>query len=288
MPPILNSPLIILIFCLNLATNQSCIQNSTNTHNFSAVQSTSHLHQYHPYSVSQKCSPTVQNQFSKLKRPGSNNLESTPIIQNVNLAEFISPFSPFSPSTFNSEYISTSESPLSCNSILSNKLTRSTDSNNNSTLDEEVLDIKAHKFILASRSGKFRELLKTNLIKLCKLNSVSLSCDQCLKMSMLHESCSNDNTNNLNAGGCSSINCLYKNNNNKNNNNNQFNNVNTAYNFNNTNNGSTSTSNNEATSAVTSSEVLCSSSYPSCSTTSSSSSTSLNQEACKCSCTCQK
>ncbi|CAF0950506.1 unnamed protein product [Brachionus calyciflorus] len=30
---------------------------------------------------------------------------------------------------------------------------------------EETIEIKAHKFILASRSGKFRDLLKTNLVK---------------------------------------------------------------------------------------------------------------------------
>ncbi len=248
------------------------------------------MNQYHPYSISQKCSPSNHNHFSKLKRTGNNIIESTPIVQNVNLSEFISPLSPFSPSTFSNEYISNSESSFSHNSFLFNKLSKTTDSNNNNVLDEEILDIKAHKFILASRSGKFRELLKTSLIKLCKLNNVSLSCDQCLKMSMFNENNSN-NSNTINAGGCSSINCLYKKK--KNNNNNQSNNVNTTLNndlsnnINNNNNYNANTSalNPEATSAIALSEVLCSSSYPSCS---SSSSASSNQDTCKCSCTCQQ
>ena len=40
--------------------------------------------------------------------------------------------------------------------------------------ENEILEIKSHKFILASRSGKFRDLLRTNLIKLnSKLSSNS-------------------------------------------------------------------------------------------------------------------
>ena len=38
---------------------------------------------------------------------------------------------------------------------------------------DEILEIKSHKFILASRSGKFRELLKTNILKLKSSSSTT-------------------------------------------------------------------------------------------------------------------
>lgn len=40
---------------------------------------------------------------------------------------------------------------------------------------EETIEIKAHKFILASRSGKFRDLLKTNLVKSIPSNYTTAS-----------------------------------------------------------------------------------------------------------------
>ena len=70
-----------------------------------------------------------------------------------------------------------------------NDLNFNSDTNNNhlgtnySIKSLETLEIKAHKFILASRSGKFRELLKTNLIKLDLIRAdEATNCTQCLKM----------------------------------------------------------------------------------------------------------
>lgn len=60
--------------------------------------------------------------------------------------------------------------------------------NNNNEIVNETLEIKSHKFILASRSGKFRELLKTNLIKLVNSTSILNNdqnqinyCNKCFK-----------------------------------------------------------------------------------------------------------
>jgi hypothetical protein len=67
--------------------------------------------------------------------------------------------------------------------------------------DNEILEIKSHKFILASRSGKFRDLLRTNLIKInSKLSSNS---------SRLHNSknCSCRNKNSMNNFSSKKLNC---------------------------------------------------------------------------------
>lgn len=163
-------------------------------------------------------------------------------------------------------------------------------------MEFETLEIKAHKFILASRSGQFRELLKTNLIKICSLNNRNVpivsSCDQCIKSRT-----SLSDMKPTAFAGCSSTNCLYKSKsiNNTFNSHQDFNSSgelpNNASN-NNTNSksaaGADTHKNKGASSTAEASQILCSSSYPSCSTTSScSASASNNQDECTC-CTCPK
>lgn len=81
---------------------------------------------------------------------------------------------------------------------------------------KETLEIKSHKFILASRSGKFRELLKTNLIKLVNSStqqphssSDSLHntyCNKCLKQLTSTQTSSNQsNDESLNCSTTSSF-----------------------------------------------------------------------------------
>lgn len=53
----------------------------------------------------------------------------------------------------------------------------------------ETLEIKSHKFILASRSGKFRELLKTNIIKIASSHPSSSSSRTPLALSNVQPCC---------------------------------------------------------------------------------------------------
>ena len=213
--------------------------------------------------------------------------------QNTSLSDFLSPSSPLfsqtpkelphpnsldsNSDTYNNVNTTPTHNTCSLNSLLFTKLAKTTD--NSYPLEFETLEIKAHKFILASRSGKFRELLKTNLIKICSLTNRNVpvfSCDQCKSRSSISDTA---------AAGCSSANCLYKNKNSTFSNSLELSRVASG---NKSNGGSSTTGVNAASSAAEASQILCSSSYPSCSTTSSSSSSASNsQEECTC-CTCPK
>lgn len=294
----------------NLAQNNTTTNNlSTNVSN-TITQTSNSNHHYHPYSLSgnqNSSSSTHHHQYSKLKKISNNNknglssngssyvsdtLESKPC-----LPEYLSPSSPFNQSNLKDCSNSTNEcSELNNNSTnfnynlntsLFNKLTKccgmmdSANVNYGFNYEElETQEIKAHKFILASRSGKFRELLKTNLVKLRSNKNLhdnsnkttSVSCHQCnLKISS-----------NV---GCSSVNCLYKNTKTNQisiNNNNPGETITSTTNSNN-NNSLTSKATNQASEDLS----LCSSSYASCSSTSSSSGFN-NNDPCCCTCSCTK
>lgn len=286
---------------LNTSSSISPTQSQQSNHNHN------HSH-YHPYN---QINSLLSNQthYSKTKRIGGNNNSylsdstwnsSAETSQNTSLSDFLSPSSPFSQNKEPLESLSdtNNNNSNSLNTVLfSNKLAKTTDNNNSTPVEFETLEIKAHKFILASRSGKFRELLKTNLIKICSLKNQNVpivsSCDQCIKS----RTSLSDMKLPTAFAGCSSTNCLYK----RKSIDNTFNNSHQDFNSpcgglsndasnNNTNSKSAAgaDTNKGASSTTEASDILCSSSYPSCSTTSScSASASNNQDECTC-CTCSK
>ena len=223
---------------------------------------------YHPYSTNNN--NLHHHNYSKLKRPCNKlDITGTSFSTLIDCSKTILPLNSYDDCikeciNCQNECHTNYESKhfLSCNfnSIFHNNNLIKNDNNTNN-FEIETFEIKAHKFILASRSGKFRELLKTNLIKLCTLNNIPQTND-CEKSSKTTE-------------GCGSLKCINKNIDNINCN------INVQETFNVHNENSTTSSNAEAT------EVSLSS-YPSCSVVSSSSNSSSNKNLCICADTCRK
>lgn len=103
-----------------------------------------------------------QQQFSqqfypKIKKfKSSNNFDSYPYMDNINNNN----------NNSNNATFSTGLCNCNCNFFVNDLSDASQGATNQTNTYLETLEIKSHKFILASRSGKFRELLKTNLIKI--------------------------------------------------------------------------------------------------------------------------
>lgn len=184
---------------LALPTSSNLLNNTSNNKTLIQPQQQKYLSSvlYHPYS-SNSSGPT--NYVSKIKKQQQQPICTCPDCTNQQTGGYS--YSTYS-STSSSSSSSSSSSPPQSSQFMSDFDLTSKSTTTPSNAKQETLEIKSHKFILASRSGKFRELLKTNLIKLVSsasvhsfllLNSSNSSqlnntyCNKCLKRILIASS----------------------------------------------------------------------------------------------------